>query len=68
MNEKFGGLKCECGAELELHVSFDGASEEAQRYDKQHSPKWEWIVSLDCTQCSRTYPVCRTPGDRYISK
>lgn len=54
-------LKCpECGAELELSVGFDGMSEEAVLYDSTFAPNWGWVVSLDCTKCSRVYPICRT--------
>ena len=66
---KYGGLKCpECGGELELYVGFDGLDEEAERYDKRYSNKWSWKVSLDCTQCPCSYPVCKTPDQSYISE
>lgn len=60
-------LKCpECGAELELSVGYDGMSEEAEQYGK-FSPNWGWVVSLDCTKCSRVYPICRTNNRLNIS-
>lgn len=54
-------LKCpECGADLKLSVGYDGMSEEAVLYDSTFAPDWGWVVRLECTECSRVYPICRT--------
>ena len=61
-------LKCpECGAELELDSAYDGMHEEAGQYSK-FSPNWGWLVSLNCTRCSRIYPICRTSKYQDISE
>ncbi|MEE5994306.1 MAG: hypothetical protein V3G42_13900 [Oscillospiraceae bacterium] len=66
---KYGGLKCpECGGELKLCVGYEGLHEDAKRYDERYSNKWGWTVSLDCTECPRSYPVCKTPDYFYISE
>jgi hypothetical protein len=65
---KYGGLKCSaCGADLELRIAYDGMGDEAERCDKLHS-EWGWVVSLDCTSCARTFPICRTPKEQFVSE
>lgn len=61
-------IKCpECGAELELSVAYDGKHDEAELYNF-FAPNWGWLVSLECTECSRIYPICRTSNYQGVSE
>ena len=61
-------LKCpRCGATLELCVSYDGLSEEAERYCRC-SPEWGWSIQMECTECSAVYPIGRTRSYFDVSK
>ena len=64
---KYGGLLCvDCGSNLELSVGYDGIDEEAIKHHKDNND-FGCLVSLECTKCSRVYPVCRCADFNSVS-
>ncbi|MCM1166797.1 MAG: hypothetical protein NC299_12910 [Lachnospiraceae bacterium] len=63
---KYGNLKCEgCGSyALKLHVSADGLDEQSAA---GAGSGFVWEVSLDCGECGRVFPICRTREFNHVS-
>lgn len=63
---KLGGLVCpDCGAELEVSVAYDGCDWDSVAGE---GSGFCWCVSLDCTACSRTFPVGRVKRSHHFSE
>ncbi len=58
----FGGLVCPaCGAELELHIGYDGCDWNSIAGE---GSGFDYSVHLQCTCCPRTYPVGRVKKEK----
>lgn len=54
---KLGGLICPvCGAELKVSISYDGCDWDSVAGE---GSGYKWSINLDCTSCSRTFPIGR---------
>ena len=64
---RHGNIRCEgCGSyNLECRVCWDGCDEESEAGE---GSGFDCLVTLDCNDCSRVYPIIRLNSDYHVGK